>query len=280
MNNFIKFGRLFFALGIIALGILCMISGDYLVGRPPGWPAQMPGKLAWAYISGIFFVLVGIAVITRKMAGAAAFAAGMVILIYAFFLRYLPNMIGSPWEAILWTLNAYKSLALTGGAFIIAASFFQEDFDNHPASGIPAIRQPASRLAFNRFLVSTGIIFLSLFLILCGFSHFKYAEFVVGFIPDYIPFHVFWTYFTAIALLAGGIGLLLPRTRKLAAALSGIMVFAWFILLHIPRFIATPNDPSDRMGLFESLAISGMLLVLSGITPAPEPTSPPVRASY
>ncbi|HMH20170.1 MAG TPA: hypothetical protein VK563_00270 [Puia sp.] len=262
MNNFLRYGRLFFALGIIALGVVCLIVGDFIVGRPPEWPAQVAGKLAWAYIAGTLFIILGLAIILRKMAGAAALTIGAIILIYSFLFRYLPNMIGQSFEAILWTLNGYKTLALAGGAFIVAASFFGEN-----NRGI-SFRQPGSPLAANKGLVMTGIIFLSLFLIMCGCSHFKYAEFVFGLIPAYIPFHVFWTYFTAVALLAAGIGLLLPRTRKLAAALSGVMVFAWFILLHIPRFVTTPNDPSDRMGLFESLAISGILLVLAGITPS------------
>jgi len=215
MNNFLKYGRLFFALGIIALGVICLITGDFIIGRPPGWPANMPGKLIWADISGTIFIILGIAVILRKMAGAAALLAGAILLIYAFFLRYLPNMIGSPWETIVWTLNAYKTLALTGGAFIVAASFFRED--GISITGV----QSGNQTAFYKGLVSTGVIFLSLFLIICGISHFKYSEFVFGFIPAYIPFHVFWTYFTAIALLAGGVGILIPRTRKLAAALSG-----------------------------------------------------------
>jgi uncharacterized membrane protein YphA (DoxX/SURF4 family) len=104
-------------------------------------------------------------------------------------------------------------------------------------------------------------------MILGGFSHFKYTEFILnGFIPDFIPFHKFWTYFCAVALIAGGIGIIIPATRKLAALLSGIMVMGWFLLLHIPRYLANTNDPGEKMGVFESFAIAGILFVIAGLS--------------
>ena len=254
MYNLVKPGRIFFAIGIIALGILSIVAGDFITGRPPGWPAAIPGKLIWAIISGTVFVIAGIAIILHKKAGPASLVIGLIIFIYSFLFRHLPAMFTNDWEGILWSLNAYKTLALSGGAFIVAASFFKKE------------GSPINRFISNEKLVFTGIIFLSFFLIIAGCSHFKFAQFVIDFIPAYIPFHAFWTYFCAIALLAGGVGILIKQTRKLAATLSGLMIFGWFILLHIPRFINAPGDPSDRMGLCESLAISGILFVLAGMS--------------
>ena len=103
------------------------------------------------------------------------------------------------------------------------------------------------------------------FLIISGLAHFKYADFVTDFIPSYIPFRSFWTYFCGVCLIAGGIGLFIPLTRRFAALLSGIMILSWFVLLHIPRFIANINDPSDRMGLGESFVFAGIFFILTGL---------------
>jgi uncharacterized membrane protein len=253
MSKLILPGRIFFAVGIIGLGVLQFITGDFIVGRPPAFPEAIPGKLIWAYVTSAVFILSALAVIVRKKPGLAAFIIGVIIIVYSFFLRHLPSMIGSSLEGILWSLNAYKSLAMGGGAFIIAASFFMEE------------GRTLNRSFSNDTLISTGTILVALFLVIGGCSHFKFSDFVIGFIPAYIPFHPFFTYFCGIALIAGGTGLLIKKTRKWAAALSGLMVFIWFIFLHIPRFAATPNDPSDRMGLCESLAISGILFVMAGV---------------
>jgi len=149
-------------------------------------------------------------------------------------------------------LNGLKAIALCGGALIVSVSFTGTD------NGV--------RLSdvTQRRLVMLGTASLAAFFIACGYAHFKFAEFVKDFIPAYIPFHAFWAYFCGVCLFAGGIGLLMPKTHRLAALFSGIMVFGWFILLHIPRFLANMNDASDRMGLCESLTIAGMFFVLAG----------------
>ena len=100
---------------------------------------------------------------------------------------------------------------------------------------------------------------------MAGYAHFKYADFVNTLIPSYIPFHSFFTYACGVCLFAGGAGLLIPSTRKWAALLSGIMVAGWFVLLHIPRFIANPADASDRLGLCESFSFAGIFFVLAAM---------------
>lgn len=51
MTKLIMAGRSMFALGILALGFLCIISQDFIIGRPPKWPAGFSVNPALAYIS-------------------------------------------------------------------------------------------------------------------------------------------------------------------------------------------------------------------------------------
>jgi len=149
-------------------------------------------------------------------------------------------------------LNAYKSMALFGGALIVASSAAAES---------NRIQSPG----INRGYLLAGSVLLAAFFIAAGYAHFKFAAFVKDFIPAYIPFRIFWTFFCGICLIAGGTGLLIPQARKWAALLSGVMVLGWFILLHIPRFLSNVNDASDRMGLFESFTFVGIFFVLAGM---------------
>ena len=230
MDKLIKSGRIIFATGIIALGILCIISKDFIVGRPPAWPAGFEVNPVLAYVSGATLIIAAIAILFKKKAGLAALLIAFLIFLLS-VLRHLPHFMND------WA-NAYKSIALFGGALIIASSFFKED--GNTTSGFRVNE------SFRKSLVITGCILLAAFFIVCGYAHFKFAEFVKTLIPSYIPFHAFWTYFCGICLFAGGAGLLIPQTRRWAALLSGIMVLGWFMLLHIPRFIANTNDASDR----------------------------------
>ncbi len=74
MDTLLKAGRIIFSIGIIALGILCFISQDFIVGRPPATTLapNLPGKLLWAYVSGGILILCGLAVITHIKARLAS----------------------------------------------------------------------------------------------------------------------------------------------------------------------------------------------------------------
>jgi uncharacterized membrane protein len=161
--------------------------------------------------------------------------------------RHLPQLFTvTTAQDVIWQINAYKTLALCGGAFIVAASFHRQS---------------------TAMQVTLSCVLLALFFIISGFAHFKFDDFIIdSFIPAYIPFHAFWTYFCGIALMAGGIGLLVKQTRKWAAALTGLMILLWFFLLHIPRVSHTPKDYGEWMGVCESFTFSGILFTLAGLS--------------
>jgi len=256
MLKLITPGRIMFALGIMALGILQFFTKDYIVARPPSpsWSANIPGKAAWAYISGSILFICGLCIILRKKPAWVSLFVGVMILVCSFFLRHLPDMVGDTFEGILWRINSDKSFVFFGGALIVAASFFKEQ------------GRSFSKFFTNNRLITIGWVCLSFFLIICGAAHFKFNQFVPSLIPDYIPAHLFWTDFAGVALLAGGTGLIFKQTRTWAAALSGLMILLWFLLLHIPRAMATPNVYGEWMGVFESFTFSGFLFVLAGLS--------------
>ena len=249
MDKLVKSGRLIYAAGITSLGIVCVISKDFIVGRPPAWPADFVFNPGLAYVTATILVLAAVAIMLKKRAGLAALVIATLIFFLS-VLRHLPHFMDD------WG-NSYKSMALVGGTLIISASFFKEDANGSSGKAF-------SERAMKNFIF-VGCVLIAAFFIACGYSHFKFDDFVISYIPAYIPFHAFWTYFCAICLFAGAAGLIIPQTRRIAALLSGIMIGGWFLLLHIPRFIANPNDLSDRMGVFESFTFVGFLFVLAGM---------------
>ncbi len=248
-EKLIKAGRGIFAIGIGALGFLCITSKDFIIGRPPEWPKGFSGNPALAYISGAIIIAAGIAMLLNKKAVQAAFFIA-VLIIFLSITRHFPHL--SP-----DSVNAYKTIALFGGALLIMLSFYKTNPQAAPQFFKNDNVTAAIELA--------GCICLALFFIDGGYAHFKYADFVNQFIPAYIPFHPFFTYGCGICLIAGGVGIVIPQTRRLAALLSAIMIAGWFLLLHIPRVMANINDASERMGLCESFAFAGICFCLAGI---------------
>ena len=250
MNRLAPVGRLFFALGMIAFGIQQFIWGDFVPGRARAYPDSIQGRLTWAYVSGAVLIIAGAAIISGRKARWAALLVGAMIFVWA-FLRHIPGIAADPSNGGLLT-NAGKALTLFGGAFAVAGSV-RSDPDSD-------IVNP------NQSLVFVGRFCLGAFMILACIEHFIFRDFVASLVPAWIPGARFWTWFSGVALIAGGAGIILTMTARLAAALSGLMIFLWFVVLHVPRAIAAAPDlkRNEWTAVVEALTFSGIAFVLAG----------------
>lgn len=245
-------GRACFALALLGLGAEHFVFQSFVTGRAPEWPTALPGRLVWVYASGVLIMAAGGAILVRRHARLAALAAGVLVFGWA-LLRHLPVIAGDAVLAPSWT-RAGKALALFGGAFAVAATL-------PPVGGSRAG-------AWVRFANGTdgfvwlGRIALGIFLFDSGIQHFMYTPFVASLIPAWFPGdHVWWAQFAGVALIAGGAGLLVGRVAEPAALLSGLMVFSWVWLVHVPRVL---TSVSDGIAVFEAPAMSGIALTIAG----------------
>jgi uncharacterized membrane protein len=251
LDRLTPIGQIFIATAFLALGIEHFIFREFVTGRAPPWPASIPGGVIWAYVSGATIAVAGIAMLARRHARYAAILVGTLILVWA-LLRHLPVIATDSLLAPSWT-RAGKALAFFGGALALAAT-------------LPHERSRDSRLSrfvnSRREFIVLGRICLGTFLIIGGIQHFMYTPFVASLIPTWFPGDpTFWTYFAAVALILGGVGLYIPWTAPLAAVLSGLMVFSWFWIVHVPR---TFVSVSDGIAVFEALGMSGIAFLLAG----------------
>jgi uncharacterized membrane protein YphA (DoxX/SURF4 family) len=134
-------GRVFFGLSLIAFGIQQFLYGDFVPGRAPAWPASLPGRLAWAGVSGVVLILCGAAIVAaRKMRVAGVTVAVMIFL--GAVLRHIPLAAADRIYGGAWT-NLGKALALTGGALAVA--------------GLSRAWTHVARVCLGAFLISSGI---------------------------------------------------------------------------------------------------------------------------
>ena len=242
-------GRLFFAIGLAGFGILQFIYGDFVPGRAPAWPPAIPGRLVWALASGAILIGAAAAIASGVRARSAALATGVMIVVWA-LIRHLPGLVANP-HGVTLTASG-KALALSGGAFAAAGSL------------------PVNRRSFeDAWFLYLGRCCLGAFMVLGGIQHFIYPDFVATLIPAWIPGHAFWVYFAAVALIAGGAGLIFPQTAGLAAALSGLMLLLWVVLLHVPRAVAAavPQRRNEWTAVCEALAMAGIAWLIAGSLP-------------
>ncbi|MEO8474727.1 MAG: hypothetical protein ABI477_21180 [Chryseolinea sp.] len=243
----IVMSRTFYAIAMIAFGVQHILMDDFIAGRAPVWPQNLPGQMVWAYATGLILIMTGVAVIVDKKARVALLTTGVLILLWA-ALRNIYMLILNPEYGALLT-NLFKSLGIGGGAFIVANTFQSVEFSS-------------TSDAFVKMMSTIAFYFVGTFLLVGGVQHFIFVDFVKFLIPTWIPGSTFWTYFAGLALVAGGLGIITGIKRSLAALLSGIMIFIWVLVLHLPRAVQNQNQ-NEWTAVFEALAVSGILILIS-----------------
>jgi uncharacterized membrane protein len=243
-----RFGRFAVGIALIAFGVANFVVGDFVAGRAPVWPAGAPGQLAWAYLTGLVFIGAGLCTVTGRYAVRATLAVAALVFGWA-FLRQLPLALHDHQFGGAWT-NLGKALTFSGGLVGVAGSFALYALDATEAEIHRAwMMRAIGRLSLGAFLVASGI------------QHYLFTPFVATLVPAWVPKPIFWTYFAGTALIAGGVGLVIAATSRLAATLVGLMVLTWFFVLHIPRGV-TINNQNEWTAVIEALCVSGIALAL------------------
>jgi uncharacterized membrane protein len=256
----VPIGRIFYAIGLIGIGIQHFIFADFIPVMVPSWPSWIPGRSFWAYAAGAALIAAGTAIIFSKQAKTVAAIAGAAILLLVVFVDIPVQLAADQGRLAAWT-NTFKALTMCGGAWAVAGS----------------MKEPASRITRNlEAIMPIGRFFLPTTVAVFGLDHFLYAPFVASLVPSWIPGSMFWTYFAGVALIAAGVGMILGIQARLASLMLGIMIFMWFIVLHIPRAIADPQSGkgNEWTSVFEALAFSGIAFIL-----AAQPASKPLALS-
>lgn len=254
MQNLSTASRFCYGLGMALMGCQQI---QYAAFRPvflSPWPVWLANNAITAYLLGAVLLVTGMWIAVSEKAFQPAIVLGILMLALFLFNQAPYLLFIGPHSAKhlgLW-INPLKELALSGGAFILAGIFAQRE---NQSIGVIS----------STSLIRFGIIFFSITILLFGISHFYYPDFVAMLVPSWIPGKVFWTYFSAIALIGSGAFLLLNIKTKLVALLTGIMLLLWLLILHIPRAIANPSGDAGNevTSVFQALAFSGIAFAIS-----------------
>ena len=257
MEKLIRASRISYGIMIAGLAVQQIF---YVTFRPvilPPWPSSLPGYAIGVYVFSAYLIATGVAIIIDKKARTVSLILGGILLALFVFCQIPYEIMADPNNKNLgsWT-SALKELALSGGAFVVAGSF-------------PILRENELQANFITSLlekiIPLGSVFFSIMLICFGIDHFLLTVWVAALVPNWIPFHVFWTYFAGVALAGSGVAIIFKIKLKLTAILLALMIFLWFILLHIPRGIADPYSlqGNEISSVLESFGFSGVAYLMA-----------------
>jgi uncharacterized membrane protein len=235
-KNLQNFGKLFFAIAVIGIGLVHLVNTNFPLGLLPV-PVDLTGKTILAYIAGIVLILAGIAILIKKYQQKGATLLSIILLIFITFIS-TPRLISAIKSPNNWT-GAFELASLLAGAFIILGSFYERYF------------------FFGKYLFAVA-------LLVFGVQHFMYAEFITTLIPAWIPAKIFLNYLIMIAFFGTAISLIINKLTNISTMLLGLMFLIWVLILHAPRVTIKPNIEAEWTSMFIALAMCGIAFMLSG----------------
>ena len=242
-KTMMAFGWRVYGLGVMALGMVCLAWGDFVLGQPV--PKDFPDRTALAYVAGTFMLVAGAAVEWRRTAawGAAALTA-----YYALIVVILMNgrLLLTHYAKFGTYSGIAEQLAIAAGGLIVYATTAKID-------AVLAAR-----------LTRLGQLALGVCALLFGGAHFVYMNLTAPLVPKWLPpTQEFWAYATGVGFIAAGIAILTGVQARLAAILLTAMYASFTALVHVPMLMA---DPSSHMNWTENalnLALIGVAWVVA-----------------
>ncbi len=231
--------RALFASGMIGIAIIGFCYGDFASmwqGAPKWIPVSTHVPIAYA--ASVLMLLTGLGLLIERSAAISARVLFFYLVLWALLLR-VPIVLTTPQIEVNWE-GLSEGAVMLAGAWVLFAGLAAPS-DGSQSSFITGER--GTRLAQILF----GLAMLPL-----GLSHFVYVKHTADLVPSYLPYHTGWAYFTGVAHLAAGFGLLLSIVPRLAVTLEATMLTAFTILVWIPMIVAAPHE----QGLWSEITVS------------------------
>jgi uncharacterized membrane protein len=244
---------IFFVAGLVGLGILALIYGDFaLVWQPV--PAGLPGRTALAYASGVLMLVCGAGLLFKSTAESSARILFPYLILWA--LLKVPALFVAPQIEGVWLGFGELAMLLAGGWMLFARM-----------AGI----SKGSKLAFATG--DSGIriarYLFAVWIIPVGLSHFFYLKATVALVPAWLPFKAGWAWFTGAGHIACGLAILFGVIPRIAALAEAAMIGIFTLLVWGPKIIVTPHARLPWTAFF----ISWIIAAAAGVVACNLPVS-------
>ena len=251
-----------FAIGMIALGILSVISKDFAYTWQPV-PEFQPGRTVLAVICGLFMIAASIAMLFRPTVTIASRA--MFLFLLAWMSLKIPAIFVAPQIEGVWLGLGELGMLFAGGWVLLAR--FSGLGDNaffSPVTGQKGIR--IAQIVFGLAVIPVGI------------AHIVYLNITTSLVPSWLPFRTALAWLTGAGQIACGLAILfavLPQTAAYIEAgmlaLFGFLVWGpdtWFATA--PKMPGSPTGPRFPLTAFLITWIIGASALLIARNTAPD----------
>jgi uncharacterized membrane protein YphA (DoxX/SURF4 family) len=189
-----------------------------------------------------------------KYARLAATLLGFVFLLAAFlrFAPLIPGMVHDIGDRGVF----FELLACCAGTWLLARTFSGSD-----------LRSPLVSESLTARLAIVGRWLFGIACVVFGSLHLQAPGWIASLIPSWIPGHTFLAWFTGCALVAAGLSIAAGIWMRLSAALLGLMLFSWVVIVHAPRIAHALHNLDEWNSGFVCLAMAGFACIAAALAP-------------
>jgi uncharacterized membrane protein len=225
-----------FAIGLIGLGILALVYGDFALVWQPVAP-WIPGRTILAYGSGILMLVCGFGLLFRATTTWSVRILFPYLIVWA--LLKVPALVVAPLVEGVWLGFGELTLLLSGGWILFAT------LAEIPKDSAIAFAAGEKGLRIARYLFAVSIIPI-------GLSHLFYVQQTADYVPAWLPFRPGWAYLTGLGQMASGLGVLFSVLPSVAAIAEACMISIFTFLVWGPKVIAAPKERLPLTAFFIS----------------------------
>lgn len=236
-----------FAAGMIGLGVLALVYGDFALVWQPVEP-WVPGRTALAYGSGVLMLSGGIGLLF------SATVAWSVRILFPYLIVWVllkvPALFVAPKMEAVWLGVAEIAVLMSGGWVLFAR-----------LGGVD--EESSLRFLSGERGVALARILFAVSLLPIGLSHIVYVKETADFVPAWLPYRVGWAYLTGAGQIACGLGVLFSVLPQVAAWAEAGMISIFTLLVWGPAILAAPKTRLPWTGFFISWAIGAAAWVMA-----------------
>ena len=181
-----------------------------------------------AYLCVLVCLATGVGLFWKRTAALAARVLFIYLLLWLLLLR-VPWMFVSFSVGTWW--SACSTAVVTASAWIVYISLANEWDKRRVGFLVGNMGMRAARMLFGLALIPFGL------------AHFLYLEATAPVVPAWLPWHVFWAYFTGATFIAASVAVITGIFARLAAVLITLQIGLFTLLIWVPR--AATGDLND-----------------------------------
>jgi uncharacterized membrane protein len=224
----VSVGHAVFAATMIALGIMGLIKHDFAAIWPPV-PKATPAREALVYLCACVSLACGAGLLLKRAAALAARVLLAYLVLWMLVFK-VPYLFRAPAVEASWS-GCGETGVIVAGAWVLYVWL----------AGGKGLR--IARVLYGLALIPFGL------------AHFIYLKETAALVPGWLPWHLFWAYFTGCAFLVAGAAILVDVYARLAAALSALQIGLFLLLVWVP-IVAAEAKPFQWSETVISLALT------------------------